>query len=296
MSQLRTVAVAVLLVAVTLLSGASIAARFVDRQLTDTDHYVASVAPVAQDPAVQDAVTARVTDEILTRTDPGILTAPTSRAVREGVGAFVRSDRFASLWSQANRGAHAASIAVVTGDHGVDAVDVDDAGTVAIALGPIVAGARTVLVERGVPFVDRVPDVDARLVLFESPELATARRAVHGIDVAATVLPWLALAAAAGAIGAAPAGRRLRTVSRTGIAVVAGAGLLALTVWIVRDRYLADVLPVTVDPVIASAFVDALLGPLRTSMLVAAAAGAVVAVGARVAERLTARPGGNVRS
>ncbi|WP_305094500.1 hypothetical protein [Prescottella sp. R16] len=292
----RTITAVVLLVLTVLLSGVSIAAVSVNRLLTDTDHYVAAVAPVAQDPAVQDALTTRISDDILSRTEFGALTGPTTRAVTEGVGAFVRSDRFASLWAQANRRAHAVAVAVVTGDHGVDAVRIDDTGTVAIELGPIVDAARTALTERGVPLIDRAPDVDARLVLFESPELATARRAANGIDLAATVLPWLGFAAAAAAIVVAPPGRRLRTLSRAGIAVVAGAGLLALTVWIVRDRYLAGLLPSDVEPVIASTYVDALLGTLRTATVVVAGAGVVVAVGARTAERVTARRSGNVRS
>ncbi len=52
-----------------LLAPLSIVATWAHDEVADTDRYVASVAPLASDPAVQDAVIARITTEIFDRLD-----------------------------------------------------------------------------------------------------------------------------------------------------------------------------------------------------------------------------------
>ena len=62
--------VAVLLVVLgRLLAPLALVAVWTNSEVSDTDTYVATVAPLAKEPAVQDAVAQRVTTEIFTRLD-----------------------------------------------------------------------------------------------------------------------------------------------------------------------------------------------------------------------------------
>ena len=63
----RTAVAALLVTLVAVLAPCTIAARWAHDEVTDTDRYVETVAPLADDPAIQAAVTRRVTDEILRR-------------------------------------------------------------------------------------------------------------------------------------------------------------------------------------------------------------------------------------
>src|SRR3954451_717946 len=59
----------VALALVALLAPLAVVATWVHDEISDTDRYVQTVTPLASDPAVQNAVTTRVTDEIFTRID-----------------------------------------------------------------------------------------------------------------------------------------------------------------------------------------------------------------------------------
>src|SRR5689334_12050897 len=65
----RWSAATVMVVIAALIFGASVVAVYVRSQLLDTNRYVATVAPLARDPAVQDAITNRLTNEFMTKLD-----------------------------------------------------------------------------------------------------------------------------------------------------------------------------------------------------------------------------------
>src|SRR4051812_42158444 len=65
----RPFAATALIVVAALLAPLSIVASWAHDEVADTDRYVASVAPLASDPAVQDAVINRITTEIFNRVD-----------------------------------------------------------------------------------------------------------------------------------------------------------------------------------------------------------------------------------
>ncbi|MEV0355326.1 hypothetical protein AB0H71_04595 [Nocardia sp. NPDC050697] len=309
---LRWTAVTILLVLVGVLAFGSVTARFVRGQLLDTDRYLSTVAPLASDPALQADITNQITDEIFARLDvqertKEALTALTARTdlaanaprvdaaivglapviteqakdfVHETVGSIVRSQQFEDLWLQANRAAHAAVVAVMTGDHRPAAIEVDRSGTVSVSLGTVLERVETALTERGFAFAERLPAVDKQFVLFRSPELVRAQRAVDALDRAAAVLPWLGIGCAAAAVAVAPRGRRLRALSLTGLAIAAGMLVLALSILVGRALYLDSVPPDVLSPGAATAVIDTVLVPLRTSLRAVAVLGLVIALGA----------------
>ncbi len=134
-----------------LLAPLSIVATWAHDEVSDTDRYVATVAPLGSDPAVQNAIIDRITTEIFARLDvkavtneavdalaaqglpPRVadslraLSTPLANGVRsfvtERVTRIIKSPEFEDAWVAANREAHTQLVAVLTGE-GTDAVNV----------------------------------------------------------------------------------------------------------------------------------------------------------------------------
>lgn len=309
---LRWTAVALLLVLVAVLAVGSVAARFTRSQILDTDRYVSTVAPLGSNPALQADVTNQITDEIFARVDveglttealtaltdvsnlaanaprldqaviglAPVLTSQAKNFVHDTVSSLVRSQQFEDLWIQANRAAHNALVAVMTGNYGLSSVEVDQSGTVSISLGTVIDRVKSELSGRGFAFADKIPSVDKQFVLFQSPELVKAQRAVRALDKASAILPWLGIACAAAAVAVAPTGRRLRALALAGLAIALGMLALAIGILIGRAIYLDSVPPDILSPDAATAVIDTVLVPLRTSLRAVAVLGLVIALGA----------------
>ena len=304
----RWVAVALLLVLAGLFTLGSVTTRFVRAEILDTDHYVATVSPIGSDPAVQAQVVDTITNEINSRVDVEGLTTqaltaltdltPADRPrldqavvglapviagqaesfIRDTVTRFVDSPQFEDLWVAANRQAHTAVVAVVTGETNHQAVVVDPNGTISIALGPIIDQVKQRLSERGFAFADKIPSVDKQFVLFQSPDIVKAQRLVNNLDKVATVLPWLALAAGAAAIAAAPRGRRMRALMLFGVTIVIAMLILAIGILVGRAVYLDQIPPSVMSAGAATAVFDTVVTPLRTALRAVALLGLVIGV------------------
>lgn len=294
--------VIVLLVAVAvLMAPLSVVAIWARSEIGDTDRYVETVAPLATDPAVQDAITTRVTDEIFAYVpveqltsdalaavqSPGLpprvslaltsLAQPITGAVRSFVESkihdVVRSDAFADAWVEANRSAHAQLVAVLTGE-GTESVDVSG-DSVEVELAAVIAAVKTELVDAGFQVAERIPAVSVSFTIFESADLAKAQRAFSLLDTAATWLPLLGLAAALGAI--ALSRRRRRAVIVVATLVVASMVLLGLALNVFRPIYL-DAIPASVLPGSAAAAIyDTVVFFIRQALRAVAVVGLAVA-------------------
>src|SRR5262245_53871483 len=76
----------VLIVLGALLAPLAVVARWAHSEVADTDRYVATITPLATDPAVQEAITNRITNEIFVRVDIQSLVAQAVDAlVKQGV-------------------------------------------------------------------------------------------------------------------------------------------------------------------------------------------------------------------
>ena len=152
--RIASVVAAIFLILAIVLFAVAVPATWARRTLLDTDRYVDTVAPLAQDPAVQEYlarttaeqlfVALRVEDrlaETLQQRDPRLafLAAP----IANGVESFVQerlqqvfaSQTFATSWEEANRFAHAQLIAALQG--GSETVQVQG-GQVVLNLLPLV--------------------------------------------------------------------------------------------------------------------------------------------------------------
>lgn len=310
----RWTSVGILLTLTGILLLGSVTARFARSEIFDTDHYVATVAPLASEPAIQHDLADQLTEAIVTHVDitgvtaqavtaltenlpptadrprisaalgnlPPLVAAQAQSFIRQTAQTLLASDEFEQAWIAANRIVHRSLVGVVTGQTR-PGVEVDASGTVSISLQPMLATVREKLDDRGFTFADRIPVVDARFVLFESTELPKAQRVVRALDRAADVLPWLAAACLIGALRLAPGGFRLRALALAGIAgalsmVLLGVGLITL-----RSLYL-DALPSEgISPDAARAMFDTVVTPLRTSMRAVATLALLIAGGAYLA-------------
>ena len=148
----RTVVAALLIVLGCVLAPLAGVAVWARNQVTNTDRYVATITPLASDPAIQQAVTDQITAQVFTYLDVQRLTDQTVDAlaerglrpqvadqlrgfagplasgiqgfVRTEVGKIVQSQAFADAWVQANRVAHQALVKALTGEGG-EAVTVE---------------------------------------------------------------------------------------------------------------------------------------------------------------------------
>ncbi|MCY1159642.1 MAG: hypothetical protein MOP51_2667 [Citricoccus sp.] len=290
-ARLRTVGATILIILGSILAPLSVVATWLDTQVTDTDAYVETVAPLIDDPALQQAlsrtITARVFEELdvpgVTQTALESLTSRTDLPPRveeritglavpmtEGVQTFlqgqvlrvVSSDRFATVWAEANRAVHAQLVATLTGQtrEGVEITD----GQVALDIAPFVEVVKERLVERGVGVAARIPEVHTSFVLFELPNLPAAQRAFAALNALGTALPFVALAVLASGILLAR-GRR-RAAIGAGLGVAAGMLLLGTAVLMARELYLGSIPPDVLPRETAAAAFDTVVRFLRTSM------------------------------
>ena len=299
----RPVVAGLLVLVAALLAPLSVLATWSNGQIQDTDRYLATVSPLADDPAVQEAIAARLeqvifsyldidaaVDEVVTALeDRGLpdragttldaLSGPLSTGIRgfveDRILAVVRSDTFKQAWVEANRTAHEELVAALEGD--TEGAVVIDRGEVSVNLATLINTVKQQLVDAGFSIADRIPEVDASFAIVKSDDLATAQSLLAVLDPLSTWLPVVGLALIGCAVAIARDRRRMVMVA--GLAVAASMLLLGATLNVIRPFYL-DALPSSSSPEAAGAVYDQLVSFIRVALrgvLVIALTVAVVA-------------------
>lgn len=278
LTRLRRIISGVLIALAAVLIPSAIVAEYVRTTTLDTDRYVRTMSELADDPVIQDGVSDRVTEWIVGTPQGSSIPEP---LVREGVSALVGSERFQDLWWRANRAAHPAAVALLTGDTTV--VRLDEQGTVSIPLDAIIAEVRDELVEREVVGAGLIPDVspdaDVSIVLFEAPELGTAQTVLRILDSLAPLLTGAGAVSLIGALLIAPRGTRRRVVGQLGFGVILISATLLIVGLLVRRIYLQDISGDSpLSPDVATAALDVIVGPLVFDLWLAIAIGVLAIV------------------
>jgi hypothetical protein len=312
--RIRATAVGVLVVITCLSLVAGVVGVWARRNFLDTDRFVERVGPLAEDPAVQEVVTARLTDQLMVVIDPRelfeevlpergqLLAAPLANAVegfvRDRVATFVRSDAFRRLWVGAATVAHRTAVRVVR-----DESDVVTAGggQVTLNLVPVVnevlariTAASPEILGREVDLpdvtLDDVPEAavarieDAlgvdlgedfgQFTVYDDGTLEAAQQAVSLADRLVVLLLGLALVCAALALWLSH--RRRRTLLQISVAVAVGMVLIRRVGFRVDEEVAA--LPPTPEGRRALAVVaEQFLDPLTTFALWTLTGAALVA-------------------
>jgi hypothetical protein len=291
----RRALVALLVVVGCVLAPISVIGLWARNTLLDTDQYVDTVGPLAEDPAIQRAVSDRVTQRLVTSVDiEGEIVAAFPRtesfapSIASGLETFVReatlriaqSERFHTLWENANRRSHSQILAVLEGE-GTETVETRD-GKVVINVGPFVSLVKQRLGETGVTIFERVDDrIPQQFVLFDSEQLTKAQSGVRLLKRVTYLLPILALLAFAAAIALSP--NRRRTLLRAALGLAFGMALLLIIFNLGRSAYLDAIERAGRSREANAAAVDQVLGFLRLSVRTTFAVGLGVAVGAWLA-------------
>jgi hypothetical protein len=298
----RPVVAGVLVIIAAVLAPLSVLATWAQGQINDTDRYIETVGPLANDPDVQEAIAARVeqvvfsyldidaaTEALVAAINQQGLPAPAAATLQAAVGplaagirnfvsdkilAFVQSDNFEEAWIAANREAHSQLVAALTGEG--DTVTIKD-GQVTIGLATIIDAVKAQLVDAGFAIADRIPEVDATFTIFQSDDLGKVQKALGFLDGLSTWLPVIGLGLLAIAIIIAR--DRRRVVFAAGIALAASMLLLGATLNAIRPFYL-DALPASSSTAAAGVLYDQIVSFIRFALRGVLVLGVAVALGA----------------
>lgn len=299
---------AALIVVGAVLAPLSVASVWASRTLSDTSRYVETVAPIARDPGVQQALANKITSVIFENLDirsitsqalttlaqqrdlpprvaaalPG-LSVPIANGVesftQDQVDKFVASPQFAQLWDQVNRVAHEQVVRLLEGEQG-GAITAQD-NTITLNLAPIIATVKDRLVAQGFGLASNIPAVDTSFVLVESEGITKAQGTFSLLNTLGVWLPFIALALIAGGVFLARDRRRALTRASLGVAlamIILGLGLAVTRMWYVSTT------PGNVLTEQSAGYVfDTLVRFLRTGLRAVAVLGIVFALAAFLA-------------
>lgn len=301
----RSVTATVLITLACVLAPLSVVSTWAKTQVSDTDRYVQTVAPLASEPAIQQAVTDDVTRTIFQYVDvqavasqavdalaaqgapPRVtqglqaLTVPLANGVesftRTEVQKVLSSPQFAALWEQVNRTAHQQVVSVLEGDQG-GALTASENGTVTLNLGPVITQVKNQLVADGFGLASKIPSVDKSIVLVQSDAVTKAQGLYRLLNTLGTWLPVIALVLLALGVYVAKGHRRALMLGALG--VLASMLLLGVALALARPLYLDRVNPDVLPREAAGDVFDTLVRYLRNGLRVTALAALIVALGA----------------
>ena len=228
--------------------------------LTDTGRYVTTMAPLATDPDVREAVADAVGDSLLPEAGHRLDTDPLRSSVRpfvhDAVRSFTQTQAFRLAWDAGNRVTHDAVLRALRDDR-----DEAAAEPVTVDFAPVTAQVKQQLSDEHIPLAARIPVQHTAVAVLPADELTSLRKGFHVLEVAGFWLPLAAVAFAAA--GIALAVRRRRAIAATALGTALAGALLGLAVAVGRSLTLAG-LPSDVPHPAAGAVYDALTGTLRT--------------------------------
>ena len=292
---------AIALILAVALTPAAIVTHWATSEVTNTQRFVSTLAPLAKNPAVQETIITEVTTVIDKQVDIkgvteslfeglgnaldlpdaakkalGMLAAPAASGV-EGlvqtlVTNVVKSDAFAQAWDKTLTLTQEQTVALLSGSPD-SVLKLSNDGTLTLPLKPIIVDIKKELVKQGVGFASAIPEVNTDITIGKVPELAAAR-VIYQVGVGVgTWLPWVV--AGLFVLGIAAARRRPRALVATGSVMLALMAILAFV--FTSGRIVATTV---IDPsysAIVGAVYDALVA-FVISVVIALALASIVAI------------------
>jgi hypothetical protein len=272
-----------MLIIAALLVPLAITGVWAKNQVSNTERYVQTVAPLAKDAAIQRAIADRAATALTDAVDvPKLLDeaigpkaqvlAPPIEAALTNVAddvalKLVKSKQFDKLWVTANRGAHSKLVQALEGNKNAspDAVAVDLSGTV--------AKAAEKLKSLGVPLtLDASTSGSTTLELYSSKQIGEVRGYYRLATTAASVAPWAVVVLLLLAAFVAP--NRRQGLIGAGLALAVGAALLLGGFGIGRELFISN----AQSAAAAADLFDILLRFVRSATRAVLALGVVVAL------------------
>ena len=272
-------------------------------QVSDTNRYIATVTPLIQEPAIQNALTDKITDKIDAEINvsslatqaaaqldqrglprAGTLMQRFSGSIESAVDGYIHSTvtrivtgpAMARAWVQANTVAHQQLVAALSGRGSTAITTRND--QVVLNLAPFIKVAQQDLANRGLTFIERLPTPNASFALFPSKQLVRAQTAYRLIDDLRIVLPIACLLLIA--VGVYVARSHRRAFIGAGLGFAASMFVLAAALLIVRGAYLNAIPAGTLPSDAAAAAFDIMVRFIRLALRGLLVLGLVVATGA----------------
>ncbi len=271
-------------------------------EVSDTGRWVATVEPLIHDPAIQNVLTDKITDQITSQLNitgtinqaatqlnsrglpristllntfgPQIVSAVTG-FIHSTVHTVISSQAMATAWVQVNTVAHQAVVKVLSGQGG-GAISTSN-GQIVLNLGPLIAVAKTDLLARGFSLASNIPPVSPTFALFQAKDLGKAQAGYRLIKALKIVLPILVVLLLGAGVYVAR-GRR-RALVGAALGLVASMLVLAIGLLIARSIYLSSVPSSVLPSDAAAAAFDAMVHFIKVGLRVVLAVGLVVAIG-----------------
>ena len=271
-----------MLIIAALLVPLAITGVWAKNQVSNTERYVQTVAPLAKDAAIQRAVANRTSKAITDAVDvpklldeaigpkAQVLAPPIEAAFGNVVDTvtlkLAKSEQFDKLWVTANREAHSKLVQALEGNKNAsaDAVAVDLSGTL--------AKAAEKLKSFGVPItLDSSTSGSTTLELYSSDQIGKVRGYYRMATTAASVAPWAVIVLLLLAAFVAP-NRRQGAVG-AGLALAVGAALLLGGFGIGRELFITN----AQSAAAAAGLFDILVRFVRSATRAVLALGVVIA-------------------
>ncbi len=271
-------------------------------QVSNTSRYVANVAPLIRQPAIQNALTDKITPQITSKLNvqglanqvatelnsrglpkvatllhsfSGTIASGVAGFVHSAVAKVVASPAAARIWTQANQTAHAEIVKALSGQ-GNGAIKVTN-GSVTLGLGPFINTVKQNLSAHGLTVVQKLPPINPTFTLFSSKYLVQAQTGYRLINDLKIALPLLAILLLA--IGIYVARRHRRALIGAGLGLAASMLVLAIALAIGRAIYLNSVPNATLPSDAAAALFDTFVRFIKDGLRALLILGLVVAAG-----------------
>ncbi|MGM7699203.1 hypothetical protein [Microbacterium sp. A84] len=305
----RSVVSAVCIVVASILVPASIIGGWARMQLVNEDAFVATLAPLIDDAAVQDLIADETMSAIRAQVDFGVLTdelfdaivdlgvPPRASAaldilrqpaadgltniVESTLASAVASDVFSDVWATSARGAHKALTLASTSDGG--GIIVLSRDGVGIATGPLIAELKETLTNRGVAVAALIPAVDRTIALGDGEALLTIRATYALVETTGQWLPFVTIGLFA--LGIAFARRRSTAVVGAGIGTALGSGALGVVLLLGSAGVGVAAGELSLAPLGVEAIYMHLTGGIRSSVWLFMVLGILMAIGGWVCGR-----------
>ena len=292
----------VLIVLGCVLAPLSVVAVWTANQVSNTDRYVANIEPIIHEPAIQHALTDKITFQISSRlnvkglatqagaaltqrglprvgalltTFSGSLASAVNGFIHTQVAKIVASPQFARAWIQVNRVAHAQLVKALSGQGG-GAITVSN-GQVVLGLGPFIDVVKKDLSSRGLTIVNKLPAINPTFTLFSAKYLVKAQTGYRLLNDLKIVLPILTLVLLGAGVYVARGHRR--ALIGAGLGFAGSMLVLGLGLAIFRGIYLNSV-PARVPADAAAVLYDTLVRFIKDGLRVLLVVGLIVAIAA----------------
>lgn len=304
----RSIVAGIVLVLAVLMAPVAVVGTWVRLQLLDADRFVATFAPLAEDPDVQDFVADQVSAAIQEQADFSAIVAEVFDGIRalelpprasaalalledpvaSGLTSLVdsvihdvvASDQFADIWAQSLRFTHDRAVAILEGGPET-VVRLADDGVVSIDLGKVVDRVKVALTERGVGFAELIPETDRSVPIAQADGLVSLRTVYQIAVFVGFWLPWLTLALVVA--GILIARDRPRALLRIGVGFAVAFLLLSAAAGIGRAFFIGAVSPSVMTVGAAQSLFDEVTSLLSSTIVALALVGVLVAVWAWLA-------------